>query len=257
MLAAEREAVMREAYHMSLDIVEREMNAVLTYLGNVGTQAALLAQLAWVFFAEEYQPADMSEAEEVTLLCAATISFGAMLCVVLLSATVTSLAPPMALKGKDGATMRLVVEQMKIDQRRCGLVFRLGLVAFAVAFLIMACSQGKFEHSSTKITVTAVWCGVVAALAYALRLTAAAYAPARTAGWSVAAGMPMQGQGVVSGAEFVRKADAVRAATPRAAGAVAAAVRRGGRGLAGSRRGGASWAMDAEHEVCPAAMSTA
>jgi len=43
MLEAERAALKWEAYHASLDIVEREMGVLLQFLTNVGTIGALLA----------------------------------------------------------------------------------------------------------------------------------------------------------------------------------------------------------------------
>ena len=50
MLEAERQAMKWEAYHSSLNIIEREMTLVLDILATAGNQAALMAGFTFVCF---------------------------------------------------------------------------------------------------------------------------------------------------------------------------------------------------------------
>ena len=50
MLEVEREAIVKEAYATSLQILEKEMNVVLDSLTGLGTQSALLAAFCCSFF---------------------------------------------------------------------------------------------------------------------------------------------------------------------------------------------------------------
>ena len=53
MLTLEASAIANEAQERGLHILEKEMNAVLIYLSNVGTQAALIAGFVFICFTEE------------------------------------------------------------------------------------------------------------------------------------------------------------------------------------------------------------
>ena len=77
MLAAEANAIAHEAMHGSLSILEREMNVVLMYMSNVGTQASLFAGFVFVAF---YEPLfnnnpDAHPVASVFGMVMATVSF--------------------------------------------------------------------------------------------------------------------------------------------------------------------------------------
>ena len=118
MLAAEANAIAHEAMHGSLSILEREMNVVLMYMSNVGTQASLFAGFVFVAF---YEPLfnnnpDAHPVASVFGMVMATVSFSAMVYTVVCSTISSSLGPTLALKGSDTSSMRKAVEYMKLDR---------------------------------------------------------------------------------------------------------------------------------------------
>ena len=85
-----------------------QMNAVLLYLSNVGTQAALISGFVFVCFTEEVVLVDDDVHPAISLLGMGTAisCFAAMIYVIVCSTVSSSLGPILALKGKDISAMR-------------------------------------------------------------------------------------------------------------------------------------------------------
>jgi cytochrome bd-type quinol oxidase subunit 2 len=140
MLAIEADAISHEALHSSLAILEREMNVVLMYLANVGTQAALIAGFVFVIF---YDGPDFTDEESVHpvaagfSMAATVVCFSAMIFTVVCSTVSSSLGPQMALKGTDTSAMRRAVDCMKQDRRQIVTAFAIGVVAFYIVCFVL------------------------------------------------------------------------------------------------------------------------
>ena len=111
-----RLCVSRQAYHASLDIVEREMQVILNFLANISTVGALLAGFVWNTLSDEFMPEHMSQGVEILFTCVLSSSFGAMLYSVITATVVQTLGPAMALKGKDGTAMRCARRRLLPDE---------------------------------------------------------------------------------------------------------------------------------------------
>jgi hypothetical protein len=108
MLTLEASAIANEAQERGLHILEKEMNAVLLYLSNVGTQAALIAGFVFICFTEEVPIVGDDVHPVVSLIGVgfATMSFAAMIYTIVCSTVSSSLGPILALKGHDTSAMR-------------------------------------------------------------------------------------------------------------------------------------------------------
>ena len=114
--------------------------AVLSYLGNIGTQAALIAGFAFSCFVEGFPGGQLegsSHLTELTYMGLCTLCIGMMTYTVICSTLTTSLGPAMALKGKEGSAMRRAVEFMKKDRRSIMLSFAVGSLAFNAVVVCM------------------------------------------------------------------------------------------------------------------------
>uniref|UniRef100_A0A7S4IW53 H(+)-exporting diphosphatase n=1 Tax=Prymnesium polylepis TaxID=72548 RepID=A0A7S4IW53_9EUKA len=207
MLEAERVALKWEAYHASLDIVEREMGVLLQFFTNVGTIGALLAGFIWNTLSNEFWPEHMSEAAEICFTGCVCVAFGSMVFSVFSAIVTQTLGPTMALKGKDGTAMRKAVEHMKVERWRVLVGISIGMLGFAVAFLILL--WHKVEFTASAILGTAVWAVMLVTLVVSVRSTAMNFA--------VPEASPMVGAGVVRGEEYLRKAGQTAPAAATAA----------------------------------------
>ena len=118
MFAAERDALKWEAYSGALSIQEREMTVVMSYLDNLGTQAALLAGFAFTCYTDDMGlPEDLHPVLEGIFMMTVSLCVSTMLFTVVSSTLVSSLGPAMALRGKDGTAMRIAVEHMKTNRK--------------------------------------------------------------------------------------------------------------------------------------------
>ena len=139
--------------------------AVLAYLGNIGTQAALIAGFVFSCFVEGFPGGQLegsSNMTELTYMGLCTLCIGMMMYTVICSTLTTSLAPSMALKGKEGSAMRLAVEHMKNDRRSIMVAFAVGSVAFNAVVVCMIWI--KLEWLGTQVVCTIIftacsfWC---------------------------------------------------------------------------------------------------
>ncbi|KAL1522124.1 hypothetical protein AB1Y20_021766 [Prymnesium parvum] len=197
MLEAERQALKWEAYHASLDIIEREMTVLLQFLSNIGTVGTLIAGFTWAGFSDEYMPEHMSETTEIFFMGFITLAFGSMVSTVFASMATSTLGPALALKGVDGTAMRRAVERMKLERRRALTAFTVGGVSFAAAFLVLI--WAKLEYLSAKVLCTLLWCACAATMIWMTRSSVLAFC--------IPEASPITNQGVVQGVDFVRKAD--------------------------------------------------
>ena len=214
MLEAERAALKWEAYHGSLNIVEREMGVLLQFLTNVGTIGALLAGFIWNTLSDEFWPEHMSEVAEIAFTGCVCFAFGSMIFSVFSAIVTQTLGPTMALKGQDGTAMRKAVEHMKIERWRVLVGMSAGMLGFAVAFLILL--WHKVEFTASAILGTVIWAVVLVTLLVSVRSTVMNFA--------VPEASPMAGAGVVSGEDYLRK---VGHAAPAVAAPSRVAVRSG------------------------------
>jgi len=198
------DALKYEAFHGSLSILEREMNVVLSYLENVGTQAALILGMAFVFFSDGsgLDHSTLHPAASIIIMGSVAVAFGLMTYAVVASTVCCSLGPTMALKGADFTAMRKAVELMKADRTRIVVAFGVGVVAFFVP--VMALSWLHLEENGQR-GAGGVAVGVLSVCF--LALAHGVYRMWRQ--YSTPAGPTLMpgGTGKVSGAEFLRKAE--------------------------------------------------
>ena len=93
-------------YHSSLNILEREMLMISTYLDNLSTQAALIAGFIFATFSPISGAALPLKG---TYYASAALTFGLMIYILVCATLTTSLGPTLALKGSDGSSMRTAV----------------------------------------------------------------------------------------------------------------------------------------------------
>ena len=136
MLRVEAEAISNEAMSSSLAILEREMNVVIAYLNNVGTQASLFAGFIFVMFIDV--PMDtVHPFFRVLTMASSVLCFSTMIYTVVCSTVASSMGPQMALKGADSSAMRRAVEFMKTDRQRIVVAFAFGVISFELACLVL------------------------------------------------------------------------------------------------------------------------
>ena len=201
---AERQAMKWEAYHSSLNILEREMSLVLNYLNNVGNQAALLAGFTFsVFTTDTTVPEGSSPAVECFFILCGCLSTGCFLYVILVSTMVAVLGPTSGLKGKDGTSMRTSVESMKKYRGKVQWTFYLGVLMYVVVICWMIWFKPSNEYNYNSAIATFL---IVAAAWWMFTTLRAITTDFGLRSMSDASGAV--GQGVVTGTEFLRKADA-------------------------------------------------
>ena len=198
MLAAERDALKWEAYHSSLNILEREMNVIISHLSNIAMVAALLIGFAFSALSEAMSTAEAEPWEEGLFTVSSCITIALMLYVIICSTLVASLGPEYGFKGKDGTAMRAAIELMKKDRGRAYTGFVLGIFSMIVAInsrvWIKMVSKANFGLSC------GILCIIVLFMVYAARKITLSY-PAQGATTSTTSAQQM------SGADFVRSAD--------------------------------------------------
>ena len=235
MLAAERDALKSEAYHLSLNIVERELQTYahaplvcrphayhtcliaccrrLNDLSMVGTQAAMLAGFSvGLNGAKAWAIQDLPLAAECAFTGLAALAFGLMMCVVAWTTAIYTLAPDLALKGRSGGAMRSAVDKVTADIKGVKRVFAVGCTAFWAAMVIKAWdAQDRIPAGMG--TVVLIACFVF--LACKLRRTQASYLMEtnRTLGVAVRRGggnaITRGGEGIVTGKQYMKLASAV------------------------------------------------
>ena len=155
MLEAERQAMKWEAYHSSLNIIEREMTLVLDILATAGNQAALMAGFTFVCFTGDVEvPPDAHPAVECIFILTAITAVGTFLFTIIASTMVSMFAPTMGLKGKDGTALRRAVEHMKAYRAIIVGVFHFGLCMFVFVMLFLV--WFKLEHNYNAAISTGV-----------------------------------------------------------------------------------------------------
>lgn len=179
MLEAERQAMKWEAYHSSLNILEREMQLVIDYLSNVGNQAALMAGFLFVCLTEEIVvPEDSNPAVECLFMMTVLLAMSAFIYSIVASTLLSVLGarppprrppsarrrrpttsppragPTMGLKGKDGTSMRQAVEGMKHFRNNIMNAYYFGLLMFSVSAVWLV--WFKLEHSYTAAVNTVI-----------------------------------------------------------------------------------------------------
>jgi hypothetical protein len=200
MLEAERDALKWEAYHGSLNILEREMLVITNYMNNVGTAAALLIGFSLTALTEEMPTAEFSDFEEGLLCLLAVISMGLMLYTVVLTTLVASLGPEHGLTGRDGTAMRSAVENMKKDRQRAQISLGLGLT-----FFMLTASVRLWMKTTRKVNFAISIVALASLYAYTLASASSILKRYHTPPNSTT--MVPNGQNVVSGAEFVARVD--------------------------------------------------
>ncbi|KAJ8602999.1 hypothetical protein CTAYLR_001526 [Chrysophaeum taylorii] len=193
MLEAEREALRWEAFHSSLNVVERELNTLTNYLSNIGTQAALISGFVFATFAPVGAQAPGLKA---VYYASASLTFGLMIYCLVTSTLVTSLGPTMALKGQDGSAMRVAVEYMKDERKRTFISFAAGAVCFEI--VVIAQIWISISDIPVAIACTLLLLACFAWLAHSAHRIFSRF--------SVPESSPTTGQGVVTGKVFLRKA---------------------------------------------------
>jgi len=205
MLQAETDALKYEAFHSSLNILEREMNLLVSYLTNVGTQASLFAGFCYVCFTVEVEIDELHPGVVALYTVTATTAFGCMMYAVICSTVSVSLGPLMALKGKEFSAFRTAVEHMKADKRNVLRAFAAGTIIFQVLVGMLLWFRLYSVHQFYNGALpTAILLAFFFATARSVRTMSANYdAPNSSA---------ISGQGVVSGNEFLTKAKVARVA---------------------------------------------
>ena len=117
MLEAERQAMKWEAYHSSLNILEREMQLVTDYLANVGGQAALMAGFLFVCFTEEIVVPSNPAVECIFMACV-LLAMGAFLYTIISSTMLSVLGEPASRCPR--ASRRLHGPSSRVQGRRWG-----------------------------------------------------------------------------------------------------------------------------------------
>lgn len=134
MLRSDRIALDAEISHARLNIMERDLNNVVTFLDGLSTQSALLAGFAFVAFGE--LPAGTPGWSKVLLYISTSICLGANLFVVCVGQLVTIHGPTLALKGPAGS-MEKAVNIMRFYRTIIFWMFVLGLVAFSIVIMAL------------------------------------------------------------------------------------------------------------------------
>ncbi|KAL1511933.1 hypothetical protein AB1Y20_005214 [Prymnesium parvum] len=155
MFAAERDALKWEAYSGALGIQEREMTVLMSYLDNLGTQAALLAGFAFTCYTDDLGlPDDIHPVLEGLFMICVSTCVGAMLFTVVASTLVSSLGPAMALRGKDGTAMRVAVDHMETNRHAIRNSFGIGVFAFLA--IVMQLVWHKIKHPVNSCLCTVI-----------------------------------------------------------------------------------------------------
>ena len=168
MLRVEADAIANEALHGSLAILEREMNVILAYLNNVGTQAALCAGFAFALFYEVENP--QNAFISIALMVSAVASFSAMIYTVVCSTISASLGPMMAFKGEDSSAMRRAVDSMKGDRRRIVNAFAFGIICIEITCFILIWVKLDVWVNRSEI-FNAIVCSILFILGFAYMVT--------------------------------------------------------------------------------------
>ena len=134
MLRSDRIALDAEIEHARLNIQERDLNNVTSFLDGLATQSALLAGFAFVAFTTY----DVSvEAWKIVLLYLSTCcALGANLFVLCVGQLVTIYGPTLALKGPKGS-MERAVNLMRYYRSMCFWMFAFGLISFACMIIML------------------------------------------------------------------------------------------------------------------------
>jgi len=142
-------------------------------------------------------PEGSSPAVELTYMGLCTLCIGTMSYAFICATLTTSLAPAMALKGKDGSSMRRAVELMKRDRGSIMLAFSIGSCAFNAVMVAMIWIKlewlGSQVMCTTIFVICSAWCFTSA------RRTVNQYTSDSDSS--------IPGARVVTGKEFLRKAD--------------------------------------------------
>ena len=134
MLRTERAALDASIVHARLNILERDLNNLTTFLDGLSTQSALLAGFAFVSFTE--LPAETSEHVKFLLYVATSITLGSNLFVVCVGQLVTILGPTLALNGPAGS-MEKAVAHMRSYRGLIFWMFGLGLAGFFIMIEVL------------------------------------------------------------------------------------------------------------------------
>ena len=206
MLEAERNALAVEAYHNSLNIVERELQIYLNDLSMVGTQAALLAGFSIGFMGEAVGVSqDANVAFEAVFTGMVALTFGLMMYVVGCALVLYSLAPSLALRGSSGSSMRAAVEKIKRDLTSTKRAFGFGSTAFFAVIIMKAWDEA---HLATAIISTLVLLICFGMLVRSIRAMNASYAM-HLPGSGGGSDSSSKGAGYLKGIEFLRRAEVV------------------------------------------------
>ena len=206
MLRVEADAIANEALHGSLAILEREMNVILAYLNNVGTQAALMAGFAFTLFFDVESPEN--QLISIILMTSAVGAFSAFIYTIVCSTISASLGPMMAFKGEDSSAMRRAVDSMKGDRRRIVNAFAFGVCAFELVCLVLIWVKLIDEP------LNAVLCSVVLVLGFAYLMCAVRMMQSqyRLPEGSANAGLIQGGRKKVKGMEYIKRAAELQSA---------------------------------------------
>lgn len=128
MLRTDRLALDAHIQHARLNIQERDLNNVTTFLDGLATQSALLAGFAFVAFSA--YDTSVESWKIICLYLSTCVTLGANLFVLCVGQLVTIFGPTLALKGPKGS-MERAVNLMRHYRNLIFWMFILGLVAFA------------------------------------------------------------------------------------------------------------------------------
>ena len=133
MLRSDRIALDAQIEHARLNIQERDLNNVTTFLDGLATQSALLAGFAFVAFSSY----EKVETWKVVLLYLSTCcALGSNLFVLCVGQLVTIYGPTLALKGPKGS-MERAVNLMRYYRTIIFWMFAFGLVSFAWMIIML------------------------------------------------------------------------------------------------------------------------
>ena len=134
MLRTDRIALDAEIQHARLNIQERDLNNVVTFLDGLATQSALLAGFAFVAFTTYDDK--VAHWKIVLLYLSTCVSLGANLFVLVVGQLVTIYGPTLALKGPSGS-MERAVNLMRYYRSLCFWMFAIGIIAFSLMILCL------------------------------------------------------------------------------------------------------------------------
>lgn len=200
MLEAERIALSAEVHHASLNIIERELNILLTFMTNVGTMSALLGGFAFSFISGVGE--DIHIVIEAIYLGMSVLCFGGFMYVVLVSTLCTYIAPRKAFKDKEKAAMRQAITEMEEDCKFINRIFSLSVLTFMVLLVLQVHMVLHSGDWPVFVVATVLVVAVTAATFYSIQSMHRRYAVSEA-----------QKKGVMEGSKFLSMTEQVVSAT--------------------------------------------